>query len=153
MMPLFADLRALRGDRTGAAAIEAAFVIPILLAMSLGGVEVSQIVARHTELRTAAAEAVAIAVSSPPTSQSHYDIIEDILEESTGLPDADVVLTEMFRCNDDPDMTDDETDCDADDVVATFLEIEMQETYSPTWTDFGIGSDINFAVERTVQIS
>lgn len=165
-MTVLRFLLKLGSDDAGAAAIESAFVLPILLTMSLGGVEVSQIAARHTEMRAAASEAVAIALATPGNSEDYIDTIEDIVEASTGLADDDVELAEVYRCNapeefdsdgnpiDDPNLLiEDKDDCDEDDPISTFLEIEMTDTYSPVWTEFGVGDDVDLAVTRLVQIS
>ena len=50
----------IRRNEDGSMAIETAFVAPILLVLALGGFEVSSMVARQTELQSAAAEAAAV---------------------------------------------------------------------------------------------
>ena len=146
-------LQRLWRERDGVMTIETAFVVPILVVLCLGGFEASQIVARNTELRTAVSEASAIAISSPPDTQKDIDTIEDILEASTGLADNKVTLAEKYRCDNDETMTDDETTCGISAVVSTFLEITITDTYTPTWTDFGIGAPVRLSVTKTVQVS
>lgn len=146
-------LHRLTRSTEGAMIIETALVAPIMVIMCLGGFEVSQIVARNTELRTAVSEATAIAISSPPDSESERETIEDIIEASTGLPDGKVTLVERYRCDNDAALTDDETTCGASAKVSTFLVISISDSYTPTWTKFGIGSKIDLSVDRTVQVS
>ena len=50
----------LKRDERGAMMIETAIVAPVLILMSMGAFQVSQVVARQTELQNAAAEASAI---------------------------------------------------------------------------------------------
>ena len=38
-------------------------------------------------------------------------------------------------------------------VVSSYLRIEVTDSYTPVWKDFGIGDTINYDVERTVQVS
>ncbi len=146
-------LPALLRDDRGTMTIETAFIVPVLVIMAFGGFEVSYMVARQSELRTAAAEAVAMVLSTEAGSAFDIGTVEDILETSTGLPDEDVTITQKFRCDDADEYVDAKGECDVDAVVSGFLIIEMDETYSPRWTQFGIGSPVDFTVERTVQIS
>ena len=139
--------------RDGAMIVETALIAPVLVIMCLGGFEASQIVARNTELRTAVAEASAIAISSPPDDQGDIDTIEDIIEASTGLADNKVTLAEKYRCDNDEDLTDDETTCGSSATISTFLEIVINDTYTPTWTEFGIGSPVQMSITKTVQVS
>lgn len=132
--------------------VESAFVIPILLIMSLGGFEVSSIVARHSEMRSAASEAAALVLSTEPEQGDDFSTIEDIVEASTGLADDDVTLVENYRCGNADALTDDMADCGSSDVISTFIVITMSDTYSPLWTEFGVGKDILVTADRTVQI-
>jgi hypothetical protein len=145
-------LATLARDSGGTMAIETAFVVPILLVMTFGGFEVSYMVARQSELRTAASEAVAITLSREAGQAVNDATVEDILEASTGLDDADVTLSRKYRCDLEDDLVDLESECAEGTVVSTFIVIEMDDTYTPAWTQFGIGGPVNFTVERTVQI-
>jgi len=49
-------LARLARDERGAMLIETAFIAPVLILMSLGAFQVSQVVARQTELQEAAAQ-------------------------------------------------------------------------------------------------
>lgn len=153
MMRVQATMQALLRDSRGTMAIETAFVAPVLIIMALGGFETSIMVARQTELRSAAAETVALALTADPGEAVDVGTIEDIIEASTGLDDDQVTVTTMYRCDSDADLIEDFHDCGADAVISTFLQIDMTETYTPTWTEFGIGGPIDFDVERTVQVS
>ena len=55
----------LRRDATGAMAIETAIVAPVLVLMAFGSFQVSSMVARQTELQSAAAEAAAPTAAVP----------------------------------------------------------------------------------------
>ena len=72
-------------DKRGSAAIETAFVLPILATMVLGGVEASAIVSRQAELQTAAAEAAAVTLARAPDEAAERATLEAIIEQSTGL--------------------------------------------------------------------
>lgn len=140
-------------DRNGAAVVEMAIALPILLALSLGGFDASQVVARNTELQTALAEAEAVTLAKLPENQGEVDTIEDIVEASTGLADDKVTFTRMYRCDTDAEMVEEFTDCAAGSIVAEFLEITVTDSYEPIWAEFGIGSTVNFNFTRTVQIA
>ena len=155
-------------DRRGTMVIEAAFVIPVLGILCIGGFEASQIVARHTEIQTSMAEASAIVQANPPETKEQRDTIEDVIETSTGLPDHKVTLDLTYRCGVEESFAASENIClgvDADDddddddggyteeEISTFIRIRIQDSYTPSWTDFGIGKPVNFDVTRTVQVS
>jgi hypothetical protein len=148
-----AFLAGLAGDRSGAMAIEAAFVLPILALICLGGFDVSQMLARNMELQTSLAEAAAIALADTPESQAEAETIEDILEASTGLADANVVLERKFRCGTQATLEGSEAACPSGGAIASYLQITLTDNYDPLWTSFGIGLPVPFSVSRTVQIS
>lgn len=134
-------------------AIETAIVLPALGMLGLGGFEASQMVSRNTELQTAMAEATSIALTKMPDTQSEIDTIEDVLEASAGLDDEQVVFSRSYRCNTDADRVDHDYECAEGALVSQFIDISMTETYTPIWASFGIGSDVDMTVSRSVQIS
>lgn len=152
MMRKFDLLSRLRRDCQGTALIETAIVAPVLALMALGGFEASSMVARQTELQSAAAEAAAIVRSAPPETEADRTTIHDILAVSTGLAAEAIVITETFRCGTAEEYTQDKTTCGSD-AVSTFVQIQINDSYEPHWTQFGIGSAHQYNIKRTVQIS
>ncbi|WP_171033005.1 TadE/TadG family type IV pilus assembly protein [Qipengyuania marisflavi] len=153
MIALRTFIARLRDDAHGTVVIETAFVVPILALLALGGFETSRIVSRHSELQAAAAEAAAIVLASTPDEESERDTIEDVVEASTGLIDSKVSLNFKYRCDTTGLLTEDLDSCGSGAVVSEFIIIVMRDTYTPLWTEFGIGSAINYRVQRRVQIS
>lgn len=142
----------LRRNIEGAMVIESAFVLPILILLSLGGFEVSRMVAQSTEAQTALAEATAVTLATTPDTQDEIDTIEDIVEKSTGLAEDSVDFTKMFRCGTDEVLVEDETACSTDTIVAEFLEISVTQVYDPIWTSFGISGPVKTTKTQLVQI-
>ena len=159
MMALRSTMRRLRRDADGTMAIETAIVAPILLVLALGGVDAGAMVARQSELQSAAAEALNIVQAAPPKNPAQRTTVENILKVSTGIDSPadvagqDVDVSETFRCGTDTTLVDAETDCDGGDAVSAYIQITLTDTYTPTWTKFGVGSPVNYNVVRTVQIS
>ena len=143
----------LQANRSGTMAIETAIVAPVLILLSLGAFDASRMVARQSELQTAAAEAASIVLASPPTTAAERDTIEQVIEASTGLAADHVTLTEVYRCGTDEDFVTDPTDCASVDLTSTFISLRITDTYNPQWTKFGIGGPMNYDVRRTVQLS
>lgn len=141
-----------RNER-GTAAIETAFVLPILATLVLGGLEVSAIVSRQAELQTAASEATAVVLARPPDEASERATLEAIIESSTGLDADKVTMRLRYRCDTEATLRLTPTGCGTTAVVSEFIIINMRDTYTPTWTQFGVGGPINFSVTRRVQIS
>ena len=161
MIALAPFLGRLRRAERGAMAVETAIVAPVLVMLSLGGVEAGSIVARQSELQSAAAEALNIVQAVPPTTAAARTTVEDILEVSTDIDVAsdvageDVAVVEIYRCGTEEDFLDDADDCagGGPNRLSTYVRITITDTYTPTWTEFGIGSPITYNVVRTVQIS
>ena len=141
-------------DARGTMVIETAIVAPVLVVLSIGGFEVSAMVARQSELQSAAAEAVAIVMAASPTTQTEIDQIEAVVEDSSGIPEADVDFVMKYRCGTTAMTTTPPVApaCDVD-TVSTFIVITMVDTHKPVWTQFGFGQPLSYNVERSVQIS
>lgn len=144
---------ALAANLSGTMAIETAIVAPVLILLSLGAFDASRMVARQSELQSAASEATSIVLASPPESAAERDTIEQVIEASTGLAADKVTLTEVFRCGTDADFVNTADSCPSHDVTSTFIRLRITDTYTPQWTHFGIGSALNYDIQRTVQMS
>jgi Flp pilus assembly protein TadG len=154
MIALARLLRRVARRDDGVAAIETALVAPILLCMALGGYEVSSMVVRQSELQSAAAEAMNIVQASPPSDAAARTAIRNVLKASTGITDNnDATVVEIYRCATDTAFVTDKDDCDTGEAVSTYIQVTLKDTYSPSWTQFGVGHDIDYDVVRTVQIS
>lgn len=140
-------------DRSGTIAIETAFVAPVLALLSIGAFQVSALVARQQELQSGAAEAATIALARTPTSETSRNTLRDIVRTSLGLAEGQVIVTNLFRCGTRETYALLISDCDSADIVATYLRIEIKDTFVPDWTQLGIGSPVELNVVRTVQIS
>jgi len=140
-------------DTRGTMVIETAIVAPVLIVLSLGGFEVSAMVARQSELQSAAAEAVEIVMAASPETQTQIDQIEAVVEGSTGLPDEDVTFELKYRCATAEDLITDQTTCADEETLSTFIVITISDTYEPVWTEYGVGGPVDYNVERSVQVS
>lgn len=145
-------LARLQGQQQGSVTIEVAIVAPVLLLLSLGGFDASSMVARQTELQSAAAEAAAIVQATPPTDEASRTTVRDVLKVSAGLADDQVSVVEIYRCGTSTDYVTTNS-CTSGEHVSKFIRTTMTDTYSPVWTNFGIGGPVNYNVVRTVQIS
>lgn len=151
-MSLLNTLKALRQDREGAMVIETALVAPVLVLMSLGAFQVSGIVVRQTELQSAAGEAAAIALASPPDTIAKRTVLKNVVMASTGLPADKVTVSVAYRCDTQTSFTFNMNDCSSAQVISSFVRIRLTDTYTPSWTSFGVGSPINYNVVNYVMI-
>ena len=143
----------IRHDETGSIVVETAIVLPVLIMMMLGGFEASRIISRENELQIAVAEAAAIVLAAIPEDQSDLDDVELIIESSTGLPAGKVRLEKRYRCNADASLTTDVTTCPAGAVISEFIHLNVWDSYTPLWTEFGIGRTVDYDIRRRIQIS
>ena len=144
------------GDRAGSMTIEMAAVAPMLVLMSIGTFEVSTMVSRQQELQSAASEGETIALAAAASEQAtNIATIEDIIETSMGLENNQVNITRHFRCNAEPTVVsapNANAACPGVDIVTSYIKLELTDTYTPVWTQFGIGSSFNYNVERMIQL-
>jgi Flp pilus assembly protein TadG len=149
-------LSRLRDHTHGSVLIETAIVAPVLLLLALGGLDAGKMIARQSELQSAAGEAEAIVQASVPTDAAARDEVRDVLKASLDPDNTDahesVTVTEIYRCSTDADFVTVNNCADAT-TVSTFIKITLTDTYTPQWTSFGIGSPLNYNVVRMVQIS
>lgn len=143
---------ALRRDERGAMLVETAIVAPVLVLMSLGAFQVSQVIARQTELQGAMAEASAIAMTALPTTTTQRTALKSVIVSSTELTDQQVVVTQAFRCGSATTYVSSADQC-VGTKVANYVKIELNDTYTPAWAEWGIGSPIQFNVDRYVMVN
>ena len=148
-LSLFARL--LREQR-GTMVIETAVVAPVLVLMSLGAFQVSTLVARQSELDSAAAEGAAIAIASPPNTSAKLTTLQQVIMTSTGLAASKVSVTAAYRCNSSTAYVTTSTSCTSG-VISHFVKIYITDTYTPKWVQYGIGSPITYRVTRYVEYS
>jgi Flp pilus assembly protein TadG len=134
-------------DARGSMAIETAFVAPVLVLLSLGGFQASQVIARQTELQTAVAEAAEIALAAPSTSLT---TLRDIIKTSTGITNnSQVLVTNEYRCGTTATRVATNT-CGSGLAVTTYDKIAVTSSYVPKWAKFGVDSTVNYTVTRWV---
>ena len=151
MIRLPALLRRLRDDQHGSMLIETALVAPVLVLMSLGAFQVSMMIARQTELQSAAAEGAAIALAAIPDTTAKRATLKGVIQASTGLASNHVTVTETYRCGNQASYSNNNTSCGSA-AVSTYVKIYLTDTYTPAWTRFGVGSPLTFRVTRYVLI-
>ncbi len=147
----FASFAALRSNEEGAMAIETAIVAPVLLLLSLGGFQVSSLVARQTELQAAMAEAQAVALATDPDTSAKLTTIQQIVMASTNLGASAVTVTNAYRCNSTASYVTSTSYCAVGDKVSSYVKISVTDSYNPIWTQFGIGKAISMNQTRYIQ--
>lgn len=157
MHPVPALLAQLCRDSRGTMVIETAIVTPVLVLMSLGAFQVSSLVARQSELDSAAAEGAAIAIASPPNTAAKLDTLRQVI--ATSLTPAapavnyvNVTVEAAYRCNSSTAYVTTSSSCTSG-VISNYVKIYITDTYTPTWVHYGIGSTINYRVTRYVEYS
>ena len=142
-----------RRDQRGAVIIETAFVAPILVLLGLGAFQVSQAVARQHELQSGADDAAAMALAGWKDSSAQKTALKSVLKSTLNLTDAQVTVANKYRCGVTTAYVNVKTACANGTIVATYLQIVLKDTYTPTWAKFGFGSPLNYNVTRTVVLS
>lgn len=141
-------------DRTGSVVVETAIVAPVLVLMGLGAFDLSRIIARQSELQAGSTDVEGIVLAVSGTSAAtNVSTIKSILMNSLSLSADKVTVVKKYRCTSDTTLITNRSACDENDVVSTYVEVTLTDTYTPLWTNFGIGSNFNYRMVRTVQVS
>jgi Flp pilus assembly protein TadG len=144
-------LGALRDER-GSMVIETALIAPALAALALGSFDVSMMVTREQQLQSAANEATEIVLAAAGGSGVSSTDLETILESSLNLDSGDVTLTPLYRCETGATSTT-VPSCTGSNHLYSYVKLTITDTYTPMWTKFGVGHDVSFDIQRTVQVS
>ena len=147
-------LARLIGDRAGSVVIETAIVAPVLVLLGLGTYDTSRIIARQSDLQAGSTdvEGIVLAVAGSGTG-TNVSTIKSVLQNSLSLNAQQVTVVKMYRCNTDNTLVTDNSTCATNDVISTYVQVTLTDTYTPTWTRFGVGSPFNYSLVRTVQVS
>ena len=43
--------------------------------------------------------------------------------------------------------------CTSQTNISTYVKVDLTDTYTPTWSKFGVGKPLTFNITRTVQVS
>lgn len=144
--------RRLRQCPRGAMAIETAVVAPVLAVLSIGTFEVGTAVSRQQELQSGASEAESIILAAAGGTGTESDDIELVIEESLGLDADQVSLEQRFRCNDAEEMELAAADCGTTTPIYRYVRLEITDSYTPVWANFGVGEAFTYEIERTIQV-
>jgi len=140
-------------ENRGSMAIETAIVTPVLVLLGLGTFEVGNIVSRQHELQSAASEGEIIALAAAQGATTDLTRVKDILKVSVDLSDDQIAVSRFYRCNAATTTVTTTDSCAEDDIVSSYIKLDLSDSYTPIWTEFGVGSKVDLDVERTIQLS
>jgi Flp pilus assembly protein TadG len=133
--------------------IETAIVVPVLALLSVGAFQLSMVVARQSELQSAAQVAEAMVLASNPDTEAEMITLKQVIVETARLNPDQVSLTKVYRCDSDAAYVSGGNRCADEAEISTFVRVTMTDTYTPPWTQLGFGQPLNYRVARTVQVS
>ncbi|MGZ3173551.1 MAG: TadE/TadG family type IV pilus assembly protein [Croceibacterium sp.] len=146
-----ATLARLFRDTGGTAVIETAIIAPVLICMALGGFEVSNMVARQHDLQNGAADAEQIVLAAASGTATDVNTVKSVLANTLGIPESNIDVNKVFRCGTTATLV--SSQCSSGSYESTYIQVTFRDTYNPTWTSFGVGSPVNFNIERLIQVS
>lgn len=146
-------LRRLRRAAAGSVVVETAIVAPVLVLLALGTFDVSRMIARQTDLQAGSTEVQGIVLAVSNGTATDVNTIRSVLMSTLSLPQDKVAVTKVFRCTNSSTLVAAQTSCANNDVVSTYVQVTLTDSYTPIWTQFGVGRTMNYRVQRTVQIS
>ena len=151
--PLFPRLKRLPRDKRGTTVIEVAILAPVLIIMALGGFDVSRMVARQHELQSGAGDAEQIVLAAASGTSTDVNTIKSVLANTLGIPNdaSHITVTKLYRCG--TTTTLQSAVCSSGAYESTYLQVTFNDSYTPLWSQFGIGGPVSYQVQRLVQIS
>ena len=153
MTRIRAFLQRLRAREDGTALIETAIVAPVLIVLAVGGFETSAMVARQSELQSAAEQATEIALATVPDTDAEKTLVQEKVAASAGLPLQHVDLSWKYRCGSGALVDGPTAPSCSEDSLNTYIALHLSDEYQPVWTEWGFGTSFEYHVRRTVQIS
>lgn len=144
----------LRSDTTGSVVVETALVAPVLVVLGLGTYDISRIIARQSELQAGSTDVEGIVLAVSASTATNVSTIKQVLQNSLNLTSDKVTVTKVYRCNTSDTLTTSNASCGGtSDVLSTYVQVTITDTYTPVWSKFGIGSPFSYSLTKTVQVS
>jgi len=148
MSPISWGSRLWRHER-GVAAIEFCLTLPVLLMLTVGAYDVSQLISARIALQQALTEVEGLAIAQPPQGDD-FSYLTDALAAAGGVPAANVSVRREISCNGTvvtsivcPSVT---------DHRAIFVVLTLERTYIPTSTHFGVARPVPMRITRTIRV-
>lgn len=124
-----AVLRSIRSDQRGAGLIELGLVMPVLLLLLLGTIDVSRAVAARLDLEQAAQRTTDFALAQRPRS-SDGTYLKNEAVAASGVPAASVTIEIFLECNG-TRQSDFNTDCGAGQLRARLVKVVIRRQFKP----------------------
>lgn len=145
-------LQRIRANVDGMMAIETALVAPVLALLAIGTFEVGTMVSRQQELQSGASEAESIILAASGGTGTDSATMREVIADSLNLPEENVTLEQRFRCDTAEDLVLDASACDASKPIYQFIQLDLDDSYSPVWARYGVGHAFNYNITRTIQV-
>lgn len=139
-------------DQRGSTLIETAIVAPALLVMALGTYDAGQMIAQQHRLQSGAADTESIVLAVANGTATDISAIRTALANSLAINPSKITVEKVYRCNT-QDALSTLASCGNGQRMSTYVRVTFIDTYTPSWSDFGIGGPINYRVQRLVLVS
>lgn len=140
-------LRTLKSDERGAALIELAILAPVLAALTVGVVDLSNAFGRKLNLEQAAQRSIEKVMNTTADTTPTQTIIDEASAQA-GIPADQVAVTYYLECNGVPS---DVEACADDEVETKWLQVTVSDSYEPMFNMHfaGIGDDGKYHIEAS----
>jgi Flp pilus assembly pilin Flp len=153
-MPVPRALPKLRRSEAGASAVEFALILPVIILVIVGGIEMAIVLFIGSSIEAAVMEASRYGATGTETGVSRADRVMGIVEERThGLLDMEQVEMETLVYESFADIGDPEPFTDADgnavyNVGETFVDVNGNGKWDPDMGAAGLGGPSDIVVYR-----
>lgn len=149
-------LRALGRDERGTSVVELALMLPFLILLTVGIVDLSNGIgaqfglnkAVHRTLELATANTLA---TNKDASEVDYGYLVAETAKAAQVPEDQVTLTKWLEC-DGARQTDFEGSCDSGEYIARYVQIQVYKIFSPTFSIGPVGEALILSADAAVRV-
>ena len=110
-------------------------------------------ISRQNELQAGVAQAEQIALAANAGAATDTNALKTLLMQSLNLSSSNVSVVKQYRCNASATLVSSTDSCGSTDVISTYVQITLKDSYSPTWRKIVPVGTWNYNVVRMVQLS
>ncbi len=152
-LPLF---RRLGRHERGTSIVELALLLPFLIMLMVGIIDLSNGIAARFGLQKAVQRTLELAAANSVAtdknaSEVDYGYLVTEAAKAAEVPEENVTLTKWLEC-DGAKQSDFEGTCASDEYFARYVEIEVEKIFSPSLSIGPIGDEVTLSAQAAVRV-
>lgn len=155
-MALLLPLRSLLRREEGTSVVELALFLPVLIALTVGIIDLSNGIATRFSLHKAVHRTIELATAnvvgtSKNASAVDYSYLVEEAATAADVPEENVTLRTWLEC-DGQEQPEFNGTCDSGEAMARYVEIHVDKIFSPTFSIGPVGENVTLSAEAAVRV-